>query len=130
MMMLKTMTLITLLGLLLLTGCTQQSNQTKLTSDQAYLAMSEDSTIVLVDVRTVAEFREGHIKESINIPIDQLTQQISSVVADKKTTIFVVCRSGNRSAQASDILASLGYQSIVDIGSVFTWPQPLVLVNP
>ncbi len=125
------MKLITLVGLLLLAGCTQQqSNQTKLTSDQAYHAMSEDTTIVLIDVRTVEEFREGHIEESINIPLDQLNQRIASVVSNKKTTIFVVCRSGNRSAQASDMLASLGYQSIVDIGSVFTWPQPLVLVNP
>ena len=129
--MLRQMKFIVFLGLLLLAGCTQpQSMQSKLTSEQAYRAITEDNTIILVDVRTVEEFREGHIKESINIPLDQLTQRIERVVSNKKTTIFVVCRSGNRSAQASDVLVSLGYQSIVDIGSVFSWPQPLVTANP
>ncbi len=127
----KPFIIIALASLFILTGCTQpMAVQTKQSSNQAHAALANDSSIVLIDVRTVAEFEEGHIQGSINVPLDQLSQEITRVVSDKKTTVFLVCRSGNRSAQASDIMASLGYQSLVDIGSVFTWPDPLVIFNP
>ena len=52
---------------------------------------------VLLDVRTAAEYDEGHVPESINIPLDELEYSLD---ADPQTRVFVYCRSGSRSLDA------------------------------
>lgn len=117
---------IALLFLVALAGCSSlEVKMTTLDSQQAHSTFISSSDIVLVDVRTVAEFKEGHIKDSVNVPLDQLKTNIASVVENKDTPIYVVCRSGNRSAQAQSMLQAMGYTQVIDIGSVFDWPDPL-----
>lgn len=72
---------------------------------------------VLVDVRTVQEYREGHIPESTNVPLPQLGR-IASVVNDKDTPLFVYCYSGSRSRQAASILRQMGYTNVNNIGGI------------
>lgn len=60
---------------------------------------------IIIDVRTSGEFREGNIKGSKNIPLDQIEEQISAIQKLGKPVI-VCCRSGMRSAQAASILKS------------------------
>lgn len=83
---------------------------------------------ILVDVRTVAEFNEGHIEGAINIPVEELDQHLDLLPKDE--TIVLYCRSGNRSATAADILTDEGYSSVYDIdGGVIAWGEanlPLV----
>lgn len=117
--------------LLLVVGCSssKQSKGETLTSEEAYALVQANADILIVDVRTPEEFKEGHIANSINIPLDQLKEVAIKQLTDKKQKIFVVCRSGNRSSQAQDVLESMGYTNIIDVGSVFTWPKELV-TNP
>lgn len=75
------------------------------------------SGAVLVDVRTVQEYREGHIPESRNVPLQQL-DKIVSVVKDKDTQLFVYCYSGSRSRQAASILRQMGYANVKNIGGI------------
>lgn len=70
----------------------------------------------LVDVRTPGEFIEGHVKGSVNIPLDIVTQHLAKF-KDKKN-IIVFCRSGNRSGQAKAILEQNGLTNVVNGG---TW---------
>lgn len=70
----------------------------------------------LVDVRTPGEYSSGHVKGSVNIPLDSVTQQIAQF-KDKKN-IIVFCRSGNRSGQAKMILEQNGFTNVVNGG---TW---------
>ena len=72
---------------------------------------------VLVDVRTPQEYREGHIPESKNIPLQQL-DKIRSVVHNKDTALFVYCHSGGRSRQAASTLQSMGYTNVRNIGGI------------
>ena len=72
---------------------------------------------VLLDVRTPQEFREGHIPESKNVPLQHL-DKISSVVDNKNTPLFVYCYSGGRSRQASAVLQRLGYPNVTNIGGI------------
>ena len=58
---------------------------------------------ILVDVRTPQEYREGHIPDSKNIPLQQL-DKINSVTDNKDAPMFVYCHSGARSRQATAIL--------------------------
>lgn len=70
---------------------------------------------IIVDVRTKGEYSSGHIKGSINIPLDVLGSSLSKF-KDKNQTIITCCASGMRSASAKGILQSNGYQSVYNGG--------------
>ncbi|WP_298303604.1 rhodanese-like domain-containing protein [Flavobacterium sp.] len=70
-----------------------------------------DKGAVIIDVRTVSEFREGHIPGSKNIALQVLSGKISEIKKWNKPVI-VCCRSGMRSAQATSILKQNGIDCI------------------
>jgi phage shock protein E len=65
------------------------------------------SGAVIIDVRTPSEFQQGHIKQSINIPLSEINQQLSKLKKQGKP-IITCCRSGARSGNAASILTSAG----------------------
>ena len=83
--------------------------------------VSNNTDHILVDVRTPEEFLSGHIAGAVNIPLQELPQRLSEIPTDKDVVVY--CRSGNRSAQASGILASNDYTNIYDLGGVIAWQQ-------
>ncbi len=72
---------------------------------------------VLLDVRTPAEFGEGHIEGSLNFPLDRI-ESLPERVADRNAPIFVYCRSGARSARAAAALRQMGYRQVKNIGGI------------
>ena len=62
---------------------------------------------VIVDVRTELEYRSGHIKGSLNIPLQRLSGEIAKIPKGK--TIITCCASGMRSASAKGILRKSGF---------------------
>jgi phage shock protein E len=66
---------------------------------------------VILDVRTKGEYASGSIGNSINIPLDQLKNNLSKF-KDKNATIITCCASGMRSASAKQILKSNGYTNV------------------
>lgn len=62
---------------------------------------------VIIDVRTKQEYSSGHIKSSLNIPLDSLTKELTKL--DKKKVIITCCQSGVRSGMAKGILKSQGF---------------------
>ncbi|MEA3424789.1 MAG: rhodanese-like domain-containing protein [Bacteroidota bacterium] len=68
----------------------------------------------IIDVRTPVEFRGGHIKGSVNIPLDTLHQQMSKI--KKNQPVITCCASGMRSASAKQILLSNGYTEVYNGG--------------
>ncbi len=78
-----------------------------------FAAMIRDGAKV-VDVRTPGEFSSGHMKGSINIPLDKLPHQLSGLKKDE--VIIVCCRSGMRSANARSILKGKGYIHVYNAG--------------
>ncbi len=91
--------------------------------DTADLKQLIEEGAFLVDVRTPGEFAGGHVKGSVNIPLDNLQTQISKF-KDKKH-IIVFCRSGNRSGMAKNILEQNGFKNVVNGG---TWEQVSLFV--
>ena len=69
----------------------------------------------LVDVRTPAEFAAGHVKGSVNIPLDTVPQQINQFKG--KDHIVVFCRTGNRSGQAKTFLEQNGIVNVINGGA-------------
>ena len=76
----------------------------------------EGNNYEILDVRTVEEYTEGHVKGAVNIPLDELDEYAD---LDKTKTILVYCKSGVRSAKAYNILTRLGY-NVVDLGAYET----------
>lgn len=68
----------------------------------------------IIDVRTPPEFRDGHIRGAINIPLDLLTRQLSKIKKDKP--VITCCASGMRSATAKSILKSKGFTEVYNGG--------------
>jgi phage shock protein E len=66
---------------------------------------------IIIDVRSKGEFTGGHIKGSINIPVDQLRNNFNKL-KDKKKPIITCCASGMRSASARSLLKSNGYVQV------------------
>ncbi len=75
-----------------------------------------DEGAFLVDVRTAGEFAEGHVKGSVNIPVDKVQTQLAKF--KNKKNIIVFCRSGGRSSQAKTILQQNGFTNVINGG---TW---------
>ena len=79
-----------------------------------YAALVKQGAVVL-DVRSKGEYAGGHIRGSINIPVDQLNNNTSRF-SDKNKVIITCCASGNRSGMAKRILASKGYTNVYNGG--------------
>ena len=77
----------------------------------------------LVDVRTVEEFQEGHIKGAVNIPVQDLAGRLKELEPRDKP-IVVYCRSGARSARARRMLMDQGFKDVLDLGAMSNWKGP------
>jgi len=64
----------------------------------------------IIDVRTKAEYQDGHIKGSLNIPLQSLESNLNKIKKDKP--VITCCASGMRSASAKSILQSRGYENV------------------
>lgn len=64
---------------------------------------------IIVDVRTTGEFKSGHIKGSLNIPLDVIKSKVNEL-KKKNKPIITCCRSGNRSGMAQSMLAAAGIE--------------------
>ncbi|MEG0157347.1 MAG: rhodanese-like domain-containing protein [Anaerovoracaceae bacterium] len=97
----------------------------KVEAETAKRMMDNDSSLVILDVRTQGEYDEGHIKDATLIPVDGLEAVAEEKFPDKKETILVYCRSGNRSKDAADILVEKGYTKVYDFGGIKDWPYEI-----
>jgi len=96
----------------------------KITPEEAYIMMNEKEVIVL-DVRTEDEYNQGHIENSVLLPVDEIKLKAGTVLPDKSATILIYCRSGNRSFYASKDLLALGYTEVFDFGGIISWPYEI-----
>jgi rhodanese-related sulfurtransferase len=95
----------------------------------AHKAMTADTTAVLIDVRDPVEFSfVGHPIGAVNIPFKfapsmeanpAFLSSVESLVPDHDTVIYLLCRSGQRSSAAAEILAQAGYTSLVNVDEGF-----------
>lgn len=99
--------------LLFITGCRNHSEETKEKSLEEVL---KENHYIVVDVRTKEEYETGHVKGALNIPYDEINEEVE---LDKDKTILVYCRSGKRSEIAYHTLKELGY-TVVDLGAYDT----------
>lgn len=88
----------------------------------AYTMIKDDPDSVVLDVRTPREYKEdGHLKDAILIPIQELKKNLSTLEKFKDKKLLVYCNRGFRSANASRILADKGYQPFNIKGGITAW---------
>ena len=97
-----------------------------ITAEEAKAKMDSDDSIILVDVRTPEEYREGHIPGAILLPVSDIEAKAESELPDKSAAYIVYCRSGSRSAAAASQLVEMGYENIYDLGGINDWPYEKV----
>ena len=110
-----------LLAALGLTSACGQDNFEN-TDVQGFTELVADSNVVVLDVRTVAEFTEGHIERAILIDQGQsdfVEKAKATLPIDKKIAVY--CRSGRRSANAAGKLADIGYKCLNLKGGIIAW---------
>lgn len=97
-------------------------NYTNIKPEEAKKRLASEKGIILLDVRTQEEYEEKRIPNSILIPVDIIEKVELSKITNKNATIFVYCRSGRRSAIASEALVKMGYTNVYDLGGINDWP--------
>ncbi|CUU10267.1 Rhodanese-related sulfurtransferase, partial [Candidatus Kryptobacter tengchongensis] len=79
---------------------------------------------LLLDVRTKEEFSEEHIKNALNIPVQELEKRLDELKKYKNFEIIVYCRSGARSRRASEILVKNGFKFVYNLsGGIIEWKK-------
>lgn len=73
---------------------------------------------VVVDVRSAAEFADGHLPSARNIPLDELARNLSERLPDKNQVVLLHCLSGTRSGIAERRLKQAGYTRVFNLGSL------------
>lgn len=129
--MLKRILPLLLVLVIMLAGCgksdadIQNNTYEKISMSEGLKRMESDENYILLDVRRADEFEAGHIPGAVNLPNEEIgTEEIPSL-PDKAQTIYIYCRSGNRSKQAADKLLALGYTNIIEFGGIIDYTGEL-----
>lgn len=111
---------------LILSGCGSGAAYEQITQDEAREMMESSEEYVLVDVRREDEFASGHIPGAVNLPNETIRGDAEEALPDKDQLILVYCRTGNRSKEASQKLADLGYTKVYEFGGITEWTGEIV----
>ena len=117
------------LAAILLVGCSspkETASYRQISMDEAITMMEAESGYIILDVRTPEEFADKHIPGAVSIPNETISTEEIPELPNKDQLILVYCRSGNRSKQASEKLAALGYTNVVEFGGINSWPGETV----
>ena len=113
-----------ILSALALTACSSSGSENSYEQLSMYKALSQmakEENYILLDVRTIEEYNDGHIPGAINIANESIRTDEIAELPDKEQRIYVYCRSGNRSKQAAKKLVKLGYTNIIEIGGIMDY---------
>lgn len=102
-------------------GSNKVADYTSISMEEAKEIFETEGDYIILDVRRADEFSKGHIPGAINIANEDIIDTEPVGLPDKNQTIYVYCRSGNRSKQAAAKLAAMGYTNIIEFGGIVDW---------
>lgn len=100
---------------LLITGCFSKQKYKNINSQKAVKMINSSTNLVILDVRTFEEYSAGNVPNSVNIDIMATDFRTKINNLDKTKEYLIYCRSGNRSTQASMIMATNGFLKIYNL---------------
>lgn len=97
----------------------------KITADELGTALKD--TVQLIDVRTPAEFKQGHIKGALNIDVTDASFEKNLEQLNKNKPVYIYCRSGQRSNTAAKKMAQAGFDTLYDLkGGINNWDKEVI----
>ena len=121
--------MIQIVGAVMLLSSCGGASYTQISQAEALQMMQEQENYLIVDVRRPDEFAEGHIAGAINVPNEEIADEMPELLPDKDQLLLIYCRSGNRSKEASQKLADMGYTNVYEFGGINTWEGEIVTGN-
>jgi phage shock protein E len=112
-----------LIAFALVTSCNGQKNKkqtvnnTEMTAEQLMDEVNKGEALIL-DVRTLGEYNSGHVKGAINIDVMAHDFSPKAEKLDKAKKVYLYCRSGGRSSNATSILKGMGFGNATNIGGI------------
>lgn len=109
--------IVTILLAFLLSGCIASSpDWQRVNVEEFDQAIKENGSAFLLDVRTQTEWeQDGHLENATLVPHNELEAREGELPSEKDTMILLYCRSGNRSQDAAQTLADLGFTNIIEL---------------
>ena len=99
------------LAISLLFSCQQKAEDFRTVSAEEFASLIASPEVQRVDVRTLAEYSEGHIPGSLNINVlDKQFEAVADSLLQKDRPVALYCRSGKRSKKAARLLSDKGYK--------------------
>ncbi|MNN03935.1 putative adenylyltransferase/sulfurtransferase MoeZ [compost metagenome] len=91
----------------------------EITAQEVLHRINKGESLYMVDVREPAEWEEGHIAGAKHIPLGQIGERMNEINPEQET--IVICRSGNRSGLACELLSERGYSVVNMVGGMMAW---------
>lgn len=110
-------------------NATQVPSFQKISPEYAKQLMDTEKNYIIIDVRTTEEYNEGHVKNAISLPNEEIvvdSEKVATILPNKDQMLLVYCRSGKRAAEASTKLVNMGYTNVYSFGGIIDWPYEIV----
>ena len=131
----RTIAILIILIMIMAAGCggkeqpepeNQAPQYSQISQEEAVEMMGEETGYLIVDVRRPDEFAEGHIPDAINVPNEEITDEMPEALPDKDQMLFIYCRTGRRSKEAAEKLVNMGYTNVYEFGGIEEWKGNVV----
>ena len=83
-----------------------------------FSSLLSSNEIIVIDVRSFEEVKTGIIQDAIHIEWTQIEKEISKIDVSKDQSIYLYCRSGNRSGKAAVMLEKIGFTNVINVGGI------------
>lgn len=101
----------------------QSGKMNELSPMQATRLMNNENAVV-IDVSEAADFKNGHIKNAINVPIKELKNKLSDLQKYSDKAVLMICKSGNQSSRACKVLKQSKFSNVHNIsGGLHNWME-------
>lgn len=98
-------------------------------SNTARMNTVKDNSMVIIDVRRPGEYKSGHIKGAICIPLESLADNVQARIPDLASRILIYSYESHRADHACDIMRTLGYKYVTNLGPLSDWTGKLEVLN-
>lgn len=107
-------------GLIVLTACANPNPSTNTqnidTTNNITTPVAQKAEGIWIDVRSVAEYQQGHLENALNITNEHIGEKIPTIAPNKDTPIHLYCRSGSRAEVVKTTLTNMGYTNVTNHG--------------
>ena len=95
-----------------------------LSPSMATRLMNNHDDVLIIDIRTVADFKKGHIKGAKNMPLSDLAKGVDGLSDDKDKPVLIYCNSGNTVTRAIKLLKNAGFEQVNNLdGGIAAWKE-------